>query len=153
MQIQNTVTDRLGISKEIAQRRMHVREEMARGINEAKIESGQAAITEQLKERLEHGNSLLETDSARERTKELQSRKKLLENLKTVEQDVLLQSGDTVEHGYLFFGQGGKEHLVVEENPTLYNMIKEMVGTCKKDSADINFFLISAIRNELKNWD
>jgi len=80
-------------------------------------------------------------------------RQKLLANLRALEQQVLLESGDTIEHGYLFFGQGGSNHLVVEESPSLYGLVDRMVSLAKRESAQINEFLTSAITNELKNWE
>jgi hypothetical protein len=81
------------------------------------------------------------------------SKEELLQALKIAEQDVLLYSADTVEHGYLFFIQGkrGQSHLVVDETETLNEMVKSMVKACKGSDARVDEFLIGAIRNELKN--
>jgi len=83
------------------------------------------------------------------------SQHELLQALKLAEQDVLLESADTVEHGYLFFAQGGRgqTHLVVDESKKLWSLVQRMVGACKKDSAKIDDFLCSAIKAELKNWE
>lgn len=83
----------------------------------------------------------------------LRSKEELLQALKIAEQDVLLDSADTVEHGYLFFMQGkkGQSHLVVDESKTLHGLVKNMVESCKGLDGKVDDFLISAIRNELKN--
>lgn len=96
-----------------------------------------------------------QTDGEKDRRAELRTRKQLLAALKTAEQDVLLDSADTVEHGYLFFSQGGegKTHLVVDESKALHGLVKRMVAACKKDSAKVDGFLASALTNELKNWE
>lgn len=96
-----------------------------------------------------------DTDGAREKKKEVKNRKKLLEALKTAEQDVLLQSADTVEHGYLYFGQGdnGQKHLVVDETPKLAALVKRAVAACKNESAKIDDLLCAALEGELPKWE
>jgi len=83
------------------------------------------------------------------------SKEELLTALKIAEQDVLLDSADTVENGYLFFVQGkkGQTHLVVNESTALHGMVKNMVAACKGLDGKVDDFLIAAIRNELKNWE
>lgn len=95
------------------------------------------------------------TDGEQDRQDELKDRRALLNALKTAEQDVLLQSADTVEHGYLFFAQGqnGQTHLVVDETQRLAGLVKRMVAACKNDSARIDDFLADAITTELANWE
>ena len=149
--IQDKVTNRLGISREVAQRRMNIRESMLKDINKLKHDERKEEA-EAAKKQTEAPKSKAETDGQREELTKLAERKKLLQSLKAAEKDVLLQSGDTVEHGYLFFTQSGKKHLVVEETKRLYALVKEMVGVCKNNSADINQFLAVAISKELKHW-
>lgn len=83
------------------------------------------------------------------------SKEELLQALKIAEQDVLLDSADTVEHGYLFFAQGskGQMHLVVDESETLHDVVKQMVKSCKGSDARVDEFLLKAIRNELGNQE
>ena len=81
-----------------------------------------------------------------------EERQKLLANLRVLEQEILLKS-ETIEQGYLFFGQGGYDHLVVEEEPHLYKLVEQMVAICKRDSAKINEFLASAISKEIREWE
>lgn len=97
----------------------------------------------------EFGDSV---DDARE---ERRSKEELLHALKIAEQDVLLDSADTVQHGYLFFVQGkkGQMHLVVDETKNLHELVKLMVKACKGADAKIDDFLSSAIRTELGNWE
>ena len=79
-------------------------------------------------------------------------RRALLTSLKAFQQDVLQQSADTVEQGYLFFGIAGHTHLVVNENAYLNKLVGEMVEACKANSDQLNEFLISAIKKELPAW-
>lgn len=83
------------------------------------------------------------------------SKAELLNALRVVEQDVLLDSADTVECGYLFFVQGknGQTHLVIDESQELHDLVGEMVSKCKEHSSTIDEFLSAAIAYELKNWD
>jgi hypothetical protein len=83
------------------------------------------------------------------------SREELLQALKIAEQDVLLDSADTVEHGYLFFMQGkkGQSHLIVDVSMPLCGLVKDMVSKCKGLDGKVDDFLVAAIRNELKNWE
>lgn len=92
------------------------------------------------------------TDGEREGKKKFADRRALLQALKAAEQEVLLESGDTVEHGYLFFGQGGGIHLVVDESAKLHELVSEMVNILKRNSEKVDDFLISALSKELENW-
>lgn len=95
------------------------------------------------------------TDGDKDKKKEVRDRKKLLEALKTAETDVLLQSADTVEHGYLYFGQGdkGQKHLVVDESKELSALISRVVAACKGESMRVDEFFCSAIAAELPKWE
>lgn len=97
----------------------------------------------------QHGDDVAEGQEAR------RSKEELLQALKMAEQDVLLDSADTVENGYLFFMQGkkGQTHLVVDESTPLNGLVKEMVRACKGLDGKVDDFLVAAIRNELKNWE
>lgn len=92
------------------------------------------------------------TDGERDRKKKFADRRALLQALKSAEQEVLLESGDTVEHGYLFFAQGGGTHLVVDESPKLHELVAEMVSILKRNSEKVDDFLVAAITKELENW-
>lgn len=80
------------------------------------------------------------------------ARKRLLAALKSAEEEVLLQSADTVEHGYLFFvqGDGSATHLVVDETEGLYELVSQMVKSCKGDAAGVDAFLQTAISDQLQ---
>lgn len=93
-----------------------------------------------------------DTDSKKDRKKAFADRRALLTSLKAFQQDVLQQSADTIEQGYVYFGIGGHTHLVVNETPALNKLIGELVETCKANSDSINEFLISAIKKELPLW-
>jgi ParB-like chromosome segregation protein Spo0J len=92
-------------------------------------------------------------DQARE---DLRSKEELLRALKIAEQDVLLDSADTVKHGYLFFAQGakGQMHLVVDESEELHDLIDDMVKACKGAETRVDTFLREAISNALEShWE
>jgi len=93
--------------------------------------------------------------SADNSTEEKRSRAELLQALKLAEQDVLLDSADTVPFGYLFFMQGreGQSHLVVDETNRLHDLVSKMVSACKGVPASVDDFLSAAIQNELANWE
>ena len=92
------------------------------------------------------------TPAGKGRAKAFADRRALLTSLKSFQQDVLQQSADTAEQGYLYFGIAGNTHLVVNETPHLNKLIGELVETCKANSDQINEFLISAIKKELPAW-
>ena len=96
-----------------------------------------------------------EHDNASTPTANPRNKAELLQALKMVEQDVLLDSADTVENGYLFFAQGknGQMHLVVDSSKALSGLVKQMVKACKGLDAKVDDFLSAAIRNELENWE
>jgi len=89
----------------------------------------------------------------RDARKSEKDRRALIENLRTIEADVLLESGDTLDNGYLYFGQGGQKHLVVEESRTLYALVERLANVTKRESANINELLVSALTTELKKWE
>jgi hypothetical protein len=93
------------------------------------------------------------TSSARDVRKETRDRKRLLEALKNAEEEVLLKSGDTVQHGYLWFDQGDKQHLVVDASGPLHGLIKRAVAACKGNSAKMDELLSAALSAELRNWE
>ena len=92
-------------------------------------------------------------DQGEDPNQETKDREGLLKSLKAAEQEVLLQSGDTVEHGYLFFAQDEKLHLVVNETRNLYALVRRMVDACKGESATVDEFLVSALTKELSSWE
>jgi ParB-like chromosome segregation protein Spo0J len=92
------------------------------------------------------------TDGEREVKKKFADRRALLMALKAAEQEVLLESEDTVEHGYLFFSQAGGTHLVVNESARLHELVAEMVNILKRNSEKVDDFLASAISNEIEKW-
>ena len=93
-----------------------------------------------------------ETDGVADRKQSFAKRRALLASLKTFAQEVLSESAETVESGYLYFGFGGATHLVVDETPKLNSLIADVVAACKANSDKINDFLVSAISKELPQW-
>jgi len=92
------------------------------------------------------------TQPAKGKKKAFADQRALLTSLKAFQQDVLQQSADTCNQGYLYFGIAGHTHLVVNETAALNKLIGTMVDTCKANSDQINEFLISAIKKELPKW-
>jgi ParB-like chromosome segregation protein Spo0J len=81
----------------------------------------------------------------------IKNKKNLLAALKAAEEEVLLQSADTVEHGYLFFVQGeaNQTHLIVDESSDLFALVDLMVSQCKRDAKAVDAFLVSALQAAL----
>jgi len=94
-----------------------------------------------------------ETDGVKDQKKAFANRRAMLASLKTFAQEVLSESAETVEHGYLFFGFGGAQHLVVDEDAQLNANIGRMVAACKANSDKVRDFLNSAIVKELPQWE
>lgn len=173
--LEKRITGRWGISSEAARNRMLVREQRAAARKERFSQDVIDTMVEMEKEKIGDGSSPAapseevdlsgpspdkrrppkdddETDGQKGRKKAFADRRALLSSLKAFHQDVLEQSADTVEQGYVYFGIGGHTHLVVNETPALNKLIAELVETCKANSDSINEFLISAIKKELPTW-
>jgi ParB-like chromosome segregation protein Spo0J len=174
-ELQKRITGRWGISAEAAKRRMLVREERMEALQarfspeviETMMEEGREGLGDGSgprapSEEIDLGSSpdtrrppkddKLLTPDQKSRKQAFADRRALLTSLKAFQQDVLQQSADTVEQGYLYFGVAGHTHLVVNEEPALNKLIGEMVEACKANSDKINEFLITAIRKELPSW-
>lgn len=96
------------------------------------------------------------SDNVNEAREAALAKEELLRALKIAEQDVLLDSADTVKHGYLFFAQGskGQMHLVVDESEELHDLIDDMVKACKGSDAKVDDFLRRAIGTALEShWE
>jgi ParB-like chromosome segregation protein Spo0J len=146
--IEQELVEQHQMTTEAARRSMLINGDLAKALKRADKKNGQDKDEDQddSPERGERG----EQSDAHKETKD---REGLLKSLKAAEQEVLLQSGDTVEHGYLFFAQDEKLHLVVNESSSLYGAVRRMVDACKGESATVDEFLISAISKELKSWE
>ena len=141
--------DKHGLTSEAARRSMLIDGDLAKALRASvSVRDNEVTDTDDGYDgKREHGDD----DPAEARRSEAE----LLQALKIAEQDVLLDSADTVEHGYLFFMQGakGQTHLLVDESDALHKLVKNMVNACKGLDAKVDDFLIAAIRNELKNWE
>lgn len=93
-----------------------------------------------------------ETDGLGDKRQKFAERRALVASLKACVQEALVESEETVEHGYLYFGTGGQTHLVVNESKQLHMLIADMVAACKASSDKVDEFLISAITKELPSW-
>ncbi len=84
---------------------------------------------------------------------EARQRKKLEADFKAAWEEVLLDSGDTVEHGYLVFAKDGKTSVVLDQPAHLHSLVCRVVEACKNDSGKLSEFLTTAITRELPNWE
>lgn len=176
--LEKRITGKWKISGEAARNRMLVREQRAAARKERFTQDVIETMVEMEKEKIGDGSGPTcpseevdlsgpspdkrkppkevdedsDTDGKRDRKKAFADRRALLTSLKAFQQDVLQQSADTVDQGYVYFGIAGTTHLVVNETPELNRLIGELVETCKANSDSINSFLISAIKKELPSW-
>ena len=139
--IEQNICRQMDLQAKVARKRMLVRESMAA---KSKAEYSKTSSS---------SGGGAETDGERDKRKTIADRTRLLANAKTFQQECLVDSADTVEHGYLYVGQNGKSHLIVDASKKLHGFISAMVRVCKNDSARIDDFLAAAIQRELKNWD
>lgn len=150
------------ISAEAARRRLLMREDLVKHLKATKSSSREFGPDDPEEVDLASGGGHStgsgkgkpgsETDSEIDEKRSFAERRALLTSLKTFAKEVLEESGETADHGYLFFGHRGGTHLVVNESDRLNLLVSEMVNTCKANSANIDEFLISAITNQLKEW-
>lgn len=164
--LEKRITGKWQISAEAARRRMLARQELLESLKNEANESLDPDPTSV--EEMDLGPSdsnggggdggdrppreRSETDGASDRKRKFAERRALLANLKQFAQEVLANSEDTVEHGYLYFGQGGMTHLVVNQSSKLHALVSDMVEACKANSDRIDDFLVSAITKELPQW-
>jgi len=150
-EMENELIDKHGMTAEAARRAMLVDGDLAKALRASvAVRSNEDNDSDDGHDgNRQHGDAVEEAKDAR------RSKEELLRALKIAEQDVLLDSADTVENGYLFFMQGkkGQTHLVVDESTSLNSLVKEMVKACKGLDGKVDDFLVSAIRNELKTWE
>jgi hypothetical protein len=138
--LEQTVCHRKDLQKDVARKRMLMREKQAKKARE-KTGKGDRKSTGP------------DTDGERDHRKTVADRQRLLSDAKAFQQECLIESADTVEHGYLYVAQNGKQHLIVDASKTLHGLISSMVAACKNESGRVDEFLQSAIRSELKNWE
>jgi len=81
------------------------------------------------------------------------ARRELLQALKSAEEEVLLQSSDTVEFGYLAFGQGNGIHLVINETQKLRDLVSRLVAAGGSNSEGVIAILESALEKCLPDWE
>jgi len=152
--LENELIDEHGMSQAAARKSMQ--------IDNALADALRASVEAKTQNPSEDGNSPKSSDDKpfednefKEAETKHQERETLLKALRIAEQDVLLDSADTVEFGYLFFSQGrrGQLHLVVNESNQLHKLVADMVSHCKGNSAKVDDFLISALQQELTNWE
>jgi ParB/RepB/Spo0J family partition protein len=156
--LERNLTEKHKISLEAARQKMLVKGEMLKALRKTKavLDNEEAAGAPAAKE----GTSGDDTDddddgtqAGKDKREEVGKRKNLLAALKNAEEEVLIQSADTVEHGYLFFSQGQGTHLVVNESKRLYGLVKRLTAACKGASATADDFLCAAIEAELPKWE
>lgn len=149
-EMENELIDKHGMTAEAARRSMLIDGDLAKALRASiAVRDNENTGTDDGHDGSRQHGEIQDNQEAR------RSKEELLQALKIAEQDVLLDSADTVEHGYLFFVQGkkGQTHLVVDETVTLHGLVKSMVTACKGLDSKVDDFLCAAIRNELKNWE
>jgi len=139
-----------GMTKEAARRSMMMEDNLAEALRSS---VGSSSKTDDSPKPANGNSGDYDNDSEREAASKQRDRAELLQALKIAEQDVLLDSADTVDFGYLFFMQCGKTHLLVNESKRLYGLVGKMVSACKGNSAKVDDFLQAAIQQELTNWE
>jgi len=94
-------------------------------------------------------------DSDQDKADAYRARESLGRAFKAAWEEVLVQSADTVENGYLVLADGRDErcHVVVDTSQYLAPLVKRMVAACKGNSAHVDEFLVTAITRELKEWE
>jgi len=147
--LERALSERHKITAEIARRKMLIRGELLKALKKTEARNGESSSGE--------GDGDADgddgTQGSRDAKSEIARRKKLLAALKNAEEEVLIQSADTVQHGYLFFGQGQGNHLVVNETQRLHALVQRMVAACKSESSPVDDFLCAAIEAELTKWE
>jgi hypothetical protein len=152
--IEDELIDEHGMAKEAARRSMQIDDSLADALRSS-LESSGAKSSDGKSPDSSGNGSQGDSGDYKDADNTYRDRETLLKALKIAEQDVLLDSADTVEHGYLFFAQGkkGQLHLVVNESKNLFALVAKMVSSCKGNSAKVDDFLASAIQQELGNWE
>ena len=130
--IERRLVERLGIKEEVARQKM---------------------LTQDHAEQVVKDKQALATDSECDDREQLRDRRKLVAAAKAFAEECLEDGEDTAEHGYLFVAKNGKKHLIINGSARLCNLVSEMVSVCKENSDSAETFLISAIKNELRNWE
>lgn len=150
-EMESELIDHHGMTAEAARRSMLISGDLAKALRASvSVRDNEETTTDTGYDGAKkHGDEVEQATEAR------RSKEELLQALKIAEQDVLLDSADTVDNGYLFFVQGkkGQTHLVVDESVTLHGLVKQMVSACKGIDGKVDDFLVNAIRNELLNWE
>jgi hypothetical protein len=67
--------------------------------------------------------------------------------------EILDKGGETLENGYLFFTYRDKTHLVVRCEELLYEATKKIAESLKRDNANINDFLMKALKGKIPTSD
>lgn len=135
--LEKNLSEKHKIQTDVARRRMLVKDDLL-----AKLRP-----PEEKKPR--EPNDSPDSDAGDNKTNDAGDQRRLLNALKSAEKEVLLQSADSVKHGYLWFEQGSGKHLVVDASSNLHGRVQAMVKHCKKDQARVDEFLSAAIAAEL----
>jgi ParB-like chromosome segregation protein Spo0J len=157
--LERNLTEKHKVSLEAARQKMLVKGELLKGLRKSQAvldneEGGGPASRGGAGDGADNTNDDDDgTQSGKDAREEIGKRKKLLAALKNAEEEVLIQSADTVEHGYLFFSQGEGTHLVVNESKRLWSLVKRLTAACKGASASADDFLCAAIEAELPKWE
>lgn len=147
-ELERNLSEKHQIATKTARDRMFVRGELLKSIRQS----------DEIEDAAAQNNQPGDKDSGKDQTAPGQdpqdlvaNKRNLLAALKAAEEEVLLQSADTVEHGYLFFAQGDANqlHLIVNESSELFQFVDLMISQCKRDAAGVDAFLVKAISDAL----
>lgn len=150
--LERGLSDRFKVSAEAARQRMLVKEDLLKAIQDKSERKSPSGLEDDDSDDTDRSGDD-GTQAGKDAKAEVANRKQLLAALKNAEEEVLIKSADTVEHGYLFFGQGQGTHLVVNESKRLWGLVQRMIAACKAQSAPADDFLCAAIEAELGKWE
>lgn len=148
--LEQELVDSHNMTTEAARRAMLVKGELAKALKRRDKQGRSDDVDNDDQDNSQHERGDREPQS--EAHKEAKQRESLLQSVRAAEKEVLLQSEDTVQHGYVFFAQRDKLHLVVDTSKSLHGLVQRMVEACQGESASVDEFLVSAISKELKSW-
>lgn len=93
------------------------------------------------------------TDGEKDARAQVRDRKRMEKSFKTAWEQSLMDCPDTVANGYLILADGDQTHMVVDTNAHLAGLVSRMNAACRQEGDKVSEFLITALRNELKNWE
>lgn len=158
MELERSLSEKHQVRSEAARQRMLVKGDLAKKLAAAEKPARPKPSAEEVDTSTPPvgdtpptpGHTGPETDGQKDQDKSDRQRKGLERSFKSVWEQVLMDSADTVEHGYVCFADAGKLHLTVDCSDRLIGLVKGLVEQAKGESAAVDELLCAAISNELK---